>query len=147
MTEALNHLHTCATSETMTINCGTTLDASPFLVPKWDGYPGNSKLQMPRCCIHKIHHIYHQVKECKSRKVSADRTHKILVADVIFHDWYAQCIITVSKIKDFFSLKSVNMTELLDDVSGTNEAMEFKCRLLEMNLLEDEENMGAEEPE
>ena len=39
------------------------------------------------------------------------------------------------------------MTEILDDVSGTTEAMELKCRLLEMTLIKYEENMGAEEPE
>ena len=42
LTEALNHLHGCALSATTTINCGTTIDASPFLIPKWAGYPGNS---------------------------------------------------------------------------------------------------------
>ena len=39
------------------------------------------------------------------------------------------------------------MTELLDYGSGTTEAMELECRLVEMTLLEDQENMGSEEPE
>ena len=69
------------------------------------------------------------------------------MADVIPHDWYAQCIVTASNIKAFFSLTPVNMTELLDYGSGTTEAMELECRLVEMTLLEDQENMGSEEPE
>ena len=69
------------------------------------------------------------------------------MADVILHDWYAQCIVTVSKIKDFFSLIPVKMTVLMDDVIGTTEVMEFKCRLVDMTLLEYEEKMGYEEPE
>ena len=39
------------------------------------------------------------------------------------------------------------MTELLDDGSGTTEAMELEFRIVEMALLKDEEKMGAEEPE
>ena len=68
------------------------------------------------------------------------------MADVILHDWYAQCIVNVSEIKAFFSFAPVKMTELPDAVSGTTKPMELKCRLVEMNLLEDEENMGSEEP-
>ena len=62
LTEALNHLHACAPPATTTINCGTKLDASPFLISKWAGYPWNSKGQIPRFCLTKLHHLYHQVK-------------------------------------------------------------------------------------
>ena len=87
------------------------------------GTQGILKGQILQRCINKIHHLYHQGKECKSLKVSSDRAHKTLVADIILHYWYAQCIVTVSKIKDFFSLMPVKMTELMDDGSGTAESM------------------------
>ena len=102
---------------------------------------------MPQCCINKLHNLYHHGKEFKTWKVSIDQAHKILAADVILHDWYAQCIVTVPNIKASFSLTPIKMTEILDDVSGSTEAMELKCRLLEMTLIKYEENMGAEEPE
>ena len=80
-------------------------------------------------------------------KPSAAQVQNILVADVILHDWHDQCMVPFSNIKAFFSLTPIKITELLDDGSGTNKAMELECRLVEMTLLEDEENMGAEEPE
>ena len=43
-----------------------------------------------------------------------------------------------SKDQGNFSLTLVKMTEILDDGSGTNEAMELECRLVEITLLEDE---------
>ena len=38
----------------------------------------------------------------------------------------------------------VKIKEILDDVSGNTKAMELECRIVEMKLLEDEENMGDE---
>ena len=73
------------------------------------------------------------------------------MADVIPHGWYDQCVITVAKIKNFFSFKYRNISELLDDVSGTSvdltEAMELEHRLAELSLLTDEEYIIDEETE
>ena len=145
-TEAFSHLHSDSSSESSSVFSVAASNVSPMLINKWAGYPGNSKGQMPRCCIIKLKQLYQQGKVCKSRKVSADYAHKILMADVIPHDWYAQCVVTVAKIKAFFSLTPKKMTQLLESDGYTYE-MELAHSMAEISLLAEEEENAAEEPE
>ena len=78
--------------------------------------------------------------------MSADRAHKILLADVIPHDWYVQCVVTVAKIKAFFSLTPKKMKDLLESDGSTDE-MELAHSFAEMQLVREEEEDAADELE
>jgi hypothetical protein len=80
---------------------------------------------MPHSCIVKLQQLYQKGKDCKSRKVSADKAHQILLTEIIPNNWHAQCIVTVAKIKAFFSLTPKKMDKMSRATSSEEDDQHF----------------------
>eukprot|EP00957_Ditylum_brightwellii_P189322 14410039-Ditylum_brightwellii.AAC.1 len=115
------HTQTLSASES---GGSTTTKVSPLVELKWACYHGNSKDQMLWACIEKLQDLYHQGKVINSWKVLVDIAHKILLSEVITHNWKAQCIVTVAKIKAFFSMTPAKMHQLLGMATADDDAVE-----------------------
>lgn len=78
-------------------------DVSDELKPKWAVYPGKNPYKMNLKCREKLKQLYDIGKKSKKQKITAERAYQILIDTVIFDDWEQQLVVTVPKIKSFFS--------------------------------------------
>ena len=81
--EALHHQHSVYSSQSSSLVCGNKSHLRLLLIPKWYGYPVNSKDQMPCSCNMKLKQLYQQVKQFNSQKCFYSISHKTLVTDII----------------------------------------------------------------
>jgi hypothetical protein len=90
---------------------------------------------MPHHCIVKLIELYKAGQVPGACKGTPEKAHRILLTQVIPHDWTARFQVTIAKIKAFFSMKSSGHEKLLARTTDD----EFYANLNEMlELFEDE---------
>jgi len=62
--------------------------------------------------------LYDLGNQDKSKRISADRAHVIVVEEVAARDWYEQLICTVPRIKVFFGMSKAKMKKLIEERRG-----------------------------
>jgi hypothetical protein len=87
----------------------------------------------------------------KSRKMSGERAHALLMEDVAQYDWHEQVIMSVARVKGVFGMTTANHQKLIRELSngqaqgeeGDNDA----SLLLEENVREEEIAIATAETE
>ena len=107
----------------------------------WAKHPWNDPNRLPHHCILKLMELYNMGNQDKKNKVSAERSHQIIVQDILFDQWDLQLDVTIPKIKAFFSMTPARMSrtlqtaELVDDDVLNAEMELVQCENADESLL------------
>ena len=74
----------------------------------------------------KLSDLYQLGHVDKKRKISADRALRILIEELIYDDWEQQVVISVPRIKAFFSLSPAKQNNAAGISCDHNEIVHYK---------------------
>jgi len=82
----------------------------------WAQYPGNSKEKMSKEVVKYLQQLYNIGVKCKARKVLPEQALQDVVRHIIGEDWAQQLVVTVPKIRAFYSLTPARQAALLRSI-------------------------------
>jgi hypothetical protein len=99
------------------ISVATSPIDAGILEEGWSAYPGNSKFDLSNEVTKELYRLYTlgQGKGNTSRRVTAEKAYSILVSVTVQFDWSQRLVLTVPKIKAFFSKSTTKMREIMNE--------------------------------
>lgn len=97
-----------------------------FFFDSWAVYPGNTTDKMCQEVLCKLSQLYQVGHVDKKRKISPDRALHILIEELIYDDWAQQVVISVPRIKAFFSMTPEKQKVTLEQASPLKDFAHYK---------------------
>ena len=106
-------------------SCELDVQTPEVFLSDWATYPGNTTDKISKPVLHALRELYQLGASDKKRKVSADRALQILFDGILLDNWEEKMVVTVPRIKAFFSITPAKQKSLLMQKKGSNEDDEF----------------------
>jgi hypothetical protein len=110
--------------------CEMTIVHCEKVKPGWATYPKAKKSALLSVStLQVLKQLYDSGKGDKSKRISADRAHVIIMEQVAACDWHEQMICTIARIKVFFSQTPAKMSKLIRQSEEVEALLEQNGRI------------------
>jgi hypothetical protein len=99
------------------------------MVNGWASYKNSTKLPPMRLdTLQKLKSLYDVGNKFKSKRISGDRAHAMVMEEIASEDWHEQLLVTVARVKAFFGYSKARQDALIHEATLriSDETSEFE---------------------
>ena len=106
------------------------MSTSRNLQPGWAVYPGNTQEKMSDIVLAELRKMFVIGKIDKKRRVSAESAFQQVVDGVIFDNWDQQLVVSVPRIKAYFSMIKKEQDKNISDPKANDDNVTY-CHMVD----------------